>query len=190
MAKITQTTFKPRWYHIVLVKYLIIIIVVMAVFAFLAEYLFIIKPKVDQTRHGGLLDLGTYEQILDEQEQYFEKLQQLKVESDTINRAELEKLDFVVANKLDMAAVLSQLESLAHQTEMNLIGLGLGIDTQGAAQKGTIVMHLSFVGGNYQTIKEYLSTIEKNIRIMDVTNLSMREIGNLFSFSVKSYYIE
>ncbi|MDA2922902.1 hypothetical protein MYX07_06595 [Patescibacteria group bacterium AH-259-L07] len=190
MAIIQQSNFKPKWYHIILVRYLIIIIVVIAMAAFLVEYLFIISPYVNQTRDGGPLDLATHEKILQEQKQYLEKLQQLQAESDTINRAELEKLNFVVANKLDMAAVLRQLESLAAQTEMELIGLGVSIGEKEGAERGAITMGLSFTGGEYRSIKEYLSTIEKNIRIMDVTDLSMKEIGNLFFLSVKSYYLE
>ncbi|MDA2936547.1 hypothetical protein MYX06_04995 [Patescibacteria group bacterium AH-259-L05] len=187
---VEQSNFKPKWYHSILVRYLMIIIIIITVVAFLAEYFFIILPYVNQTRDGGPLDLSTYEQILDEQEQYLEKLQQLQVESDAVNRAELEKLNFVVANRLDMAAILSQLESLASQTEMELIGLGVNIGGEEGSEGTTIAMNLSFTGGEYRTVKEYLSTIEKNIRIMDVTDLSMREIGNLFSLTVKSYYIE
>lgn len=190
MAEITQSGFKPKWYHSILVRYLMIIIIIIAVVAFLAEYFFIISPYVSSARDGGPLDITTHEQILHEQKQYLEKLKQLQDESDMINRAELEKLNFVIANKLDMAAILRQLESLASQTEMELIGLGIRTGGEGGAEQGTIIMSLSFTGGEYRTVKEYLSTIEKNIRIMDVTELSIREIGNLFSLTVKSYYIE
>lgn len=191
MTNITQTGFKPKWYHVILVRYLLIIVIVITVIAFLSEYLFIIKPKMDQTSAGGLLDVGVYEQIFLEQKQYLEKLQKLQEESEKIDRAELEKLNFVIAGKLDMPAVLRQLETLAAQTDMTLIGLGVSADKgEKGKAKGTVIMSLSFTGGDYRVIKEYLSAIEKNIRIMDVTNLSMREVGNLFSLTVKSYYIE
>lgn len=186
MARIVkQTSFKARWYHIVLVRFLWILILVIIIGTFSAEYFLIVKPKIYQARSGGPLDISTHEQILAEQQQYLEDLKALKAEAETINKTELEKLYLVVANKAEMPAILSQIESLAAQaTNMQLIGLGLNIE------QGVISISLSFKGGDYRIIKEYLSTIEKNIRIMDVASLSIKELGNLFSLNIDTYYLE
>lgn len=184
MPNIKQKALKSKWHHVVLVKYWMILIVFIAIAVFVSEYFFIIKPKLDLAVNGGLLDIGTHQQILVEQEEYLAKLTALKQEEVNINIEELKKLDYVLANSAEMPAILRQINALAVQSRLNLLGFNVWYDN------GEILMNFTFKGGDYESIKEYLRAIEKNIRIMDVDNLVIKELGNIFSVSIKSYYLD
>ncbi|GEM_PF-1099159 len=184
MAKITQTTFKPKWYHLIIVKYwwTLTILVILAVF--LIEYLFFIRVKIEQTVNGGPLDLATYQQILAEQEEYLKNLEQWYQETKQIDEGELDKLNYVVAEKMDFPTVLKQIDFLSVQSGWELISFGFDY------KNGETLMNFTFKGGNYEGIKRYLDFMERNIRIMDIETINMKELGNVLSFSVKSYYLD
>ncbi len=185
MARIIkQEIFRPKWHHVLLVKYWWILIILIVLVVFSSEYFFIIKPKVDQAVNGGPFDLASHRQVLAEQKEYLQRLEELKIESDNINIAELEKLDLVLANTVSMPDILKQIDALAIQSGLELIGFGAGYE------QGVITISLSFKGGDYQSIKQYLAAIEKNIRIMDVETVTMKELGNILSLTIKSYYLE
>ncbi len=184
MAKITQTVFKPKWYHTFLVKYWWILIVILVLVVFSFEYFFVVKPRKDRAANGGPFDLATYQQILDEQKDYFEKLKVWEKEASSINKAELEKLNYVVAEKMDLPAALKQVDILDVQSGLELVGFSVDYS------QGVVTTNLTFKGGSYQTIKQYLDFIEKNIRIMDVEKIDIGEMGNIFSLSIKSYYLD
>ena len=184
MAEVKQTIFRPKWYHIILVKYWLVLIILIVLVGFFSEYYFIIKPKIDQAVDGGPLDLGSHQQILTEQKEYLQKLKDLKQEAENINKAELNKLDYVLANSVEMPAILTQIKALDVQSKLELVGFTIGHD------KGTIMLAFTFKGGDYQGVKQYLNSIEKNIRIMDVDTITVKELGNVLSLTIKTYYLE
>ena len=56
--------------------------------------------------------------------------------------------------------------------------------------QGVLQINLRLKTSNYQDIKKYLDEIEKNIRIMDITSISIKGIGTDLSLSIRSYYLE
>lgn len=159
---------------------MIILIVFAAVFSF--EYFVIIGSKLKQTKNGGPLDLQSRQLIFTEQKAYLERLKVLEKEADEINRAELEKVNYVLAQKVDLPIILKQINILAQQPKFNLGNFSYEYG------QGILTLNFDFGGATYQDIKIFLDEIEKNIRIMDVTNISVKKVGNEFSLTIKSYY--
>lgn len=185
MAKITnKKIFTPKWYHVVIVKYLWILITVIIVSLFSFQYFFVIKPKLIKTTAGGEFDFNTSQRIFEEQQIYYEKLKKLKFQADQVDKEELIKLDYVLEKKIDMSMLLKQIKILADQTDMDFIGFSIFDEEQSP------IISLSFRGGNYQKIKSYLKLIETNIRVMDIIGIEIKELGNFFNIKIKSYFLE
>ncbi len=184
MARIRRTISKTKRHQVFLVKFYWLIIIIVFLAAFLIEYFFILKPKLDQVASGGPLDIQSRQNILAEQEAYLKRLEELKAEADEINRAELEKLNYVLAQKVEIPDILNQINVLAQQSGLTLTRFDFDFG------QGVVTLNLNFKDGTYQIIKQYLEMIEKNIRIMDVTHLDIKNVGNLLSLTIQSYYLE
>lgn len=173
-----------RWYQVLIAKYYWLIIIIFLFATFFVGYFGIIKPKMDQTTNGGLLDLKTRQEILKEQKAYLEKLKKMKQESEEINFLELEKIKYVLAEKIDVPLILKQIKALAEQSDLDLINFSFDF------KNGILTIKLDFKKGNYQLVKKYLAEIEKNIRIMDVREISLTGVGSGASLVIQSYYLE
>ena len=182
MAKIIEKKFRVKWYHIILVKYWWLLIILIFLIVFLSEYFLLVKPKLDQTKNGHSLDVKFYKQLLSDEKVYLAKLKKFKTKTDTINSTNLSKLDEVIANNSNVTAVLQQIYQIMSNTDMKLTSLGIKED------EGEIIIQLGLKGGTYQKFKEFLGLIENNIRIMDITNLSLAKAGENFSLTIKTYF--
>jgi len=179
-----EKTFKARWYHRVLVRYWFVIIIIIMIGLFAFEYFFVIQPKIRETQNGKSLDVKTHENILSQQREYLKGLKELEEKADNIEEDELEKLDYVVAQDADLPKILNKIDILIKQSDFDVVKYGVGWEN------GEITMTFSFTNGGYQMVKKFLGKIESNIRIMDVTNISLKEVGNILSLTIKSYYLE
>jgi len=187
MARIRKEQIKKGKYQRFVVKFYWLIIILIFLVALGIEYFFIVKPKLEQTFSGGPLDVESRQVILQEQKTYYEELKLLEKQANEINYVELEKINYVLDKNVNLPSILRQIETLrvlAKQSNLELGGFDFSFD------KGILIINLSLAGGNYQSVKEYLSEIEKNIRVMDVTGISLKSIGSNFSLTIQSYYLE
>ncbi len=183
MAK-KKKKFQAKWYHRILVRYWFVIIIIVMIALFSFEYFFLIQPKVKKTKNGKALDVETHEKILKQQKQYLRDLKDLKKKADQLEEGDLEKLDYVVAKDVDLPKILNKIDILIKQSNLEVLKYGVGWED------GEITMNFGFTNGDYQKVKDFLKDIEKNIRIMDVTSISLKEVGNLVSLTIKSYYLK
>ncbi len=184
MARIRKEQIKKGKYQSFVVNFYWLIIILVFLVALSIEYFFIIKPKLEQTFTGGPLDVESRQVILEEQRTYYEELKALEIEAKKINQVELEKVNYVLSKKIDIPDILKQIYLLSEKENMEFLGFNYTFD------QGVLQINLSFEGTNYQNIKKYLNELEKNIRVMDVTNISLAGIGSTFDLKIQSYYIE
>ncbi len=184
MARIKKSESRTKSYKNLVVRFYWLIILIAFLAALLFEYFVIVKPKLQQTRNGGPLDVQSRQVILNEQKAYLGKLKTLKEEADGINRAELEKINYVLADKVDVPDILKQISILSQQPKFKMGSFSYKYG------EGNLMLNLDFGGGTYQDIKNFLDEIEKNIRVMDVTNISLKDAGDKLSLTIKSYYFE
>jgi electron transfer flavoprotein alpha/beta subunit len=57
-------------------------------------------------------------------------------------------------------------------------------------EPGIVSIDLAFSQGTYQKVKNFIQKIEKNIRVMDITELNFQNVGNNLSLKIKTYYLE
>ncbi|MDD4996394.1 MAG: hypothetical protein PHW15_02925 [Patescibacteria group bacterium] len=185
MAQIKKTeTKKTKLYRNVIIRFYWLVILVIFLLSFSFEYFVIIKPKIQQTKNNGPLDLASRQVVLNEQKDYLGKLKVLKNEAENINRVELEKINYVLAEKINVSDILKQISIISQQPKFNLEGFSYKYG------EGVLIFNFNFVGGTYQDVKKFLEEIEKNIRVMDVTNIAIKNAGDGFSLVIKSYYLE
>jgi len=184
MSRIKNEQIKRGRYQNFVVKFYWLVIFLIFLAAVCVEYFVIIKPKLQQTFNGGPLDVESRQAILEEQRTYYDALKALEKEAGEINQVELEKVNYVIARKVDIPDILKQIYLLSEKKNMEFLNFNY------SSGNGILQIELFFNGTNYQNIKEYLGELEKNIRIMDVTNISLAGIGENFSLKIQSYYLE
>ncbi|MCD6442316.1 hypothetical protein J7L24_02135 [bacterium] len=184
MAKIKQEKSRTKWYHLVLVKFSGLIIFAFLIILFSINYFLFFKPKLAETRNNGSLDVDYYQNILDEQGVYLEKLTELKSKADKIDQSEMKKLDYVLAQDAYIPSILNHINALAEQSNLELTGLSIDFG------QGVINLSLSFEGGTYQKMKKFIKQIETNIRVMDINELSFQNIGNVLNLKIQTYYLD
>ncbi len=184
MARVRREQVKIRKYQNFVVRLYWLVIILLFLAAVCVEYFLIIKPRLEQTYNGGPLDVESRQVILEEQRIYYEALKALEKEANEINQAELEKVNYVIAEKMNIPDILNQIFLLNKQEGMEPLGFDFAFD------QGVLQINLHLKTSNYQDIKKYLDEIEKNIRIMDITSISIKGIGTDLSLTVQSYYLE
>ena len=185
MAKIKEKKLQSKWYYLVLVKFSWLIVVIFFLILSSLSYFMFFQPQIEKTKNQGPLDVSYYQSILEEQEAYLEKLQNLEKKIDELQPEELSKLDYVLADKADVPYVLNHISALSKQSNMELTNFGFNF-----TEPGIIEMNFSFKQGTYQKVKNFIQKIEKNIRVMDITELSFQNVGNVLNLKIKTYYLE
>jgi len=183
MAKIKKKRLKTKWYYLVLVKFSGLIIFIFLIILFSINYFFFFKSKLIETRNNGPLDVSYYQDILDEQSIYLEELKNLKVKAEEIDQAEMNKLDYVLAQDDYIPPILNHINVLVEQSGLELTGMDVD------SGDGIINLSLSFKNGTYQKMKKFIKQIETNIRIMDIEKLSFQNIGNILNLKINTYYL-
>jgi len=183
MAKIKKKRLKTKWYYLVLVKFSGLIVFIFLIILFSINYFFFFKSKLAETSNNGPLDVNYYQNILDEQSIYLDELKNLRSEADKIDQAEMNKLDYVLAQDDYIPPILNHVNVLVEQSDLELTGLEID------SGDGIIDLSLSFKDGTYQKMKKFIKQIETNIRIMDIEKLSFQNIGNILNLKIKTYYL-
>ena len=183
MARIIEERkFEVKLYHIIIVKFCWLLIIVTFLVVFSLEYLILIKPRLAESKNGGRYDDKFYEELLVQEKDYLAKLKTFKERVDKeITPANLEKMDQVLALGSDAPSTLNQVNQLWARSGLELTSLGFSLE------EGATIINLSFKGSTYQKFKKFLEDAEKNIRIMDIANLSMAGAGTNFSVTIKTY---
>lgn len=185
MAKIKEKKAQTRWYHLILVKFSWLIVIIFFLSLLSVNYFAFFLPQMEKTKNQGSLDVSYYQSILEEQGIYLKKLQNLQDEINALDQEELKKLDYVLADQADVPAILNHISALIQQSNMKLSSFGFNL-----TEPGAVVINLAFSQGTYQKVKNFIQKIEKNIRVMDIVELSFQNVGNSLSLKIKTYYLE
>lgn len=164
-----------------------IIITILLVVAFLAIILFLDWPafeKVTDTRNKIKIIKNTIE----EKEELSVKVEQLK-EVYNARQEDIKKLYYVLPEKQQVPELIVQFETLASGNGLFLEEIAIepkqrkpAPDEEEKTEKSirekilnqVNVLEASLVlSGNYQSFKNFLSSLEQNVRLMDVTKIEI-----------------
>jgi Tfp pilus assembly protein PilO len=110
--------------------------------------------------------------------------------------ADISRFSIIVPKEKDSAELVSMVQAMASQNGLQLNSLKLlqPIDNQGKDSYYTEGIDMNLVG-NYPSLKSFLYSVEKNIRILDVQAITGSPVApnsNLINFNVKvnAYYLK
>jgi len=186
-----------------MIKNLIILVLILIL---IVVIVFLDVPKVQEI-------LALREQISEEKEAFSEKqnlllkIEELKGDYEE-NKESLEKVSYILPAEQDIPNLVVQLEALAFENGLVLESINLSSSEktqtgragevresqQGATSQDyqTLTANLKLIG-DYAGFKNFLKTVENNIRLMDIISLNFSaESGGLglfrFDVSLKTYY--
>ncbi len=163
---------------------------VIVVFATLVQpaYRDINKLRGELASRAALLE--EQEEIVAEVENLLAEYQSLQGVSDRISR--------VLPNREDYPTLLNQIRGLAEVSQLSLESVTWNVlpRARGGSDGGlpaSSVLQVSLkASGNYQALKSFLSSLERNIRIMDLVSLAIipPSTGQNFSYAIvlNTYY--
>ena len=146
-------------------------------------------------------DLSSYREVFEDQKKVSDQVRNLLTEyqslsslRDTIARA--------IPGKEDYPGFVSQLSGLANAAQLRLDSIAMNSLPGGAGQSRAAANDLPVPGilqitlaatGSYQSLKDFLSSVEKNIRIMDLVSLDVSQAaggGQNLSYNIilNGYY--
>lgn len=178
-----------RYYKLISVLLLIIIVV--------AGYYLILLPKYEQVGAGSRYNLETVENEFSKRLAHLASLQQLIQNYNKISQTELVKLKTILPREKDIPSLFVQLQDLtaSHNLLLTSVSINETPDLIKAAETfGTIKklnISLSLIGtqaDTYDQIKRFLSALESNLRLFDVTALYFNPDSPAYTLNISTYY--
>ncbi len=183
-----------RYYGIVIFLFIIIIIA--------SSYYFILNPKYQEARVGGRYNLNSLQQELNKRSSYLTDLKLLDSNYKKISSSSIEKMKMILPEERDIAGIFVQLEHLAQENGIFLAGISVNetesddrniqISEKGRAKRLSISLNLISVNenGDYREIKNFLSSLENNLRLFDVNAVYFSPTSPNYSINLFAYYYE
>jgi len=164
-------------------KILLIISIVILVFAILGG-VFILRPKY-QDFSTKKIELKNKETELEQKQQHYVRVEELSEKMKEYEE-ELKKIDSALPTEPSLSSLFNFVQNLVSQSGLILETLGsakVGSSPTGGTQK--ISFSLSATGF-YSALKQFLSVIYNNTRLIEVESISFgsSEEGGLFEFKI------
>lgn len=175
---------KIRPTEILLIRYFWYLACISMIFIIFVGYTLLVKPKLDMIKSGGILDIKIYQDILLQEKRYLNQVKNLAQDYQKLDKTKLEKLSYVIADKLDIPSLLYIFESLNAQYGITPTSFTYTSD------KGVTKVNISFTGKDYFEFKNYLKTLEDSVRLMDVDKIQMSIRDSTYSIELSTYYLE
>lgn len=155
---------------------------------------FFITPEYRQTVNELNEIKARRQKEYEASQQYLAQLNQLNSIYNKVNPDDLKKIENLLPSRAETEDLLSQLEAIAANN--GLLLTSLEVDT-GNKNKNVnlsavdkIKIKMNVVGLDYVGLKNILRTIENNLRLMDIVNLSFSPAESAASFEIDTYYLK
>jgi hypothetical protein len=170
--------------EILLFRYFVHLIVLLALIILLVGYFVFIKPGLLKLAPGASLDVKAYQNILAQEKTYLSKAEALNTDYQALDKAKLEKLGSLVGSSLDETSLLYLFQAINLQ-------YGVAPDTLTYSNsKGITTIKTTFSSKDYFAFKSYLKALENSIRLIDVNGIQMSVIDGEYALEINAYYLE
>lgn len=173
--------------HFKKIVFLVVIIIVAA------GYFFLLGPKYKEIR----MKMKDIETKGSEQSALQDKLIQITKLRNTyksIDQDDVKKINSALPDLPLKDELLTQLEALISQNGLLLTSLQIEdpqkAETQKVSGVGKVRISMDVVGTDYQNLKNILSVLEKNLRLLDIISLKFSPEGRTVSLEIVTYYIK
>lgn len=172
------------------ISYLLVVVVII-----ILGYYFIIAPKYEEVSLGGQYSIETLTLERDQKIGYAADLRRINRNYREINSEEVKKLDQVLPEEKDIPGLFVQFQALAAKHDFQLLSINISEDSfRGAnldkSQKiKRLNISLNLTGGDYSEFKEFLESIELNLRIFDINATYFTPGSDSYSLNLFTYYL-
>lgn len=174
---------------------LITAIIIIAIVA--SGYYFILEPKYQQVGSGGAYDLDRLQSELAQKQSYFEDLRELDANYQKVSKEKLTALEKILPAQRDIPGLFVQLQALAEEHSLFLASVSINEVPEAIKSKEKVStikrlnISLNLIGSEnsgYDEIKEFLSTLEYNLRLFDVNAVYFSPDSPTYSINIFTYY--
>lgn len=211
MKRIISVQVKNK-INIFLYKYFNLVVLCIVVIILTFGYLSFIKPKYDQINNEYKTASVEEDSKYLERKKYLKQLEDLKQEYQEISVVDIEKIKIMLPEEDNHEELFAQFEDIILKNGLLLTSLSISevesklVDTkalkeendsaedsssnEGILEIKTILVSLSFLGTDYEGLKNILSILENNLRLFDINSLSFNPGGNSTSLELYTYFLE
>lgn len=161
----------------------------LSIIAAIVLYFFFISPQITEIKNVNA-QIGTYKATIEQYEDYNTTVQALKDAKNSINIADVQRLEQMIPSSIDTTRTLVDLEAMAQKhgllfgnvaTEM-LDGIAEPEEGEAEVSGGDLVVNgISFeVIGTYEQFKMFLAEMESSLELMEVTEMSLLAATDTF----------
>jgi Tfp pilus assembly protein PilO len=122
------------------------------------------------------------------------RVEDLQRKYQDIKQEELERIRRFLPAKANQEGLLVDMDILAKEANVKLNRIVFAEATAGQIDPSNAIQTLQFtfdVAGNYESFRRFVASVEKNLRVMDITDITLNRTGGenyLFTVTGKTYY--
>ncbi len=152
----------------------------------------VIKPKIDEYK-GVTSSIQDVQLQAENEKQYFDSLSRSVGAAQTIDPSVLEKVDLALPREPGIPNLLVQMDQAAKANKVKVASITFSAEDKKAATGKVqgLNMTMTVEAQDYQALKNFLSSLELSLRVIDIQNLSINSFSKnsaVFSLQMKTYY--
>ncbi|MEI6835472.1 MAG: hypothetical protein WCK59_01445 [Candidatus Falkowbacteria bacterium] len=186
-------------------KYFNLFVVVFVSFLLFIAYLLILQPKVSSTAAAISENISSHQKLLQAEKIKLANLKEAISNYDNIDTVDLDRINHILPNDYDKELLYGEIEELITKNGFTPLSITLakeGETSAGAANAsagddkgeakdsskiGVINISLNIASVDYAGLKNLLTILESNLRLLDVKKLSL-DGGHSGSLEISTYY--
>lgn len=178
-------------------------VIVLAVFLLLLSYLLLLRPKVDEVVLSAQETITSQQRLLSAEKSRLNKLEEAVDAYSQINPIDIERINNILPSDYDKEALFGEVEEIITSQGFILTSVNIEKDTDEKEDSsgeevvpvlpkisenlGTISLSLDVSTIDYAGLKNLLISLEKNLKFLEVANVSLMD-DNTASFNLVTYY--
>ena len=194
---------KKNYINNLLNNYFNLFVVVFVSFLLLISYFLLLKPKVTETTNSISENIISHEKLLQAEKTKLANLQEAVRDYQNINKDDLTRVNTILPDEYNKEALYGEIEELIKQN--GFIPTSIALAKEGETKEGnetsnvenptansnshigTINISLGIASIDYAGMKNLLTVLQNNLRLLDVKELKLSD-GGAATLEMSTYY--
>jgi len=194
-----------------LMHYFKLFVFVILIIMLTAGYFMLIRPKYKKVIRDIALISADKEVEYLTQQRYLDKLNELKAIYKNINPEDKNKINVILPSQTEVEDLFSEIEVIVLKNGLLLASLQVELKEDKASSRGAYIpksalktkeeeelpkeigqvsIKMEIIGTDYNGFKNMLRTLENNLRLMDIIQLSFSPSSEQTSLELLAYYLK
>jgi len=156
-----------------------------------AGYFLLLVPKIGPLMQGGEYDFSVLRSQIADDQNYIDKmktaLDSFNQDIDSENKLRVSR---IIPSDPDIPGLFVQIDAIASKNKMLLHSVDTAVDEKNVTPLGrkSIRISISVEGGDYNSFKQFLSDLERSLRLFDIQQVSFTPPGGNYGLIMDAYY--